>query len=265
MAIIAKPDLQPADRPEPAEELAREEAGEPLYLRISAALQKDIEGGVYPVSKMLPTETELCYRFGVSRYTVREALRRLSEMGLVQRRAGSGTVVVARECPTTFVHRVGTLRGLLAYPEDTYRELVAKEFIEADEQISETIGCPVGTKWLRLTCLRKSDQSPTPFCWGEFYLPPDVDQTMDWPQIDRETVHDRLKGLTHTQAHRAEIQISASAIRGALAGMLMVREGAPALNIVRRYFDEQGENYTSTVTIHPEHRFVYSMDLSRED
>ena len=142
---------------------------------------------------------------------------------------------------------------------------MAKEFIEADQEISQTIGCPIGRKWMRLTCLRKSDQSPTPFCWGEFYLPPAADQMMDWPKIDRETVHGRLKGLTHSQADRAEIQISASAIRGALAGKLMVREGAPALKIVRRYFDEKGDNFTSTVTIHPEHRFVYSMELSRED
>ncbi|NND48918.1 MAG: GntR family transcriptional regulator [Rhizobiales bacterium] len=265
MAIIAKEHLEQADQPQPAEEIAPAESGEPLYLRISTALQKEISGGVYPVSKMLPTETELCYRFGVSRFTIREALRRLSEIGLVQRRAGSGTVVVAKDPPTTFVHRVGTLRGLLAYPDDTYRELVAKEFIEADEEISKTIDCPVGKKWLRLTCLRKSADSPTPFCWGQFYVPPEADELMDFPEIDHETIHGRLKGLTHHQAFRAEIQISASAIRGTLATMLKVREGAPALNIVRRYFDEQGDNFTSTVTIHPEHRFVYSMDLARED
>ncbi len=47
--------------------------------------------------------------------------------------------------------------------------------------------------------------------------------------------------------------------------MLKAREGAPALKIVRRYFDEQDGNFTSTVTIHPEHRFVYSMDLAREE
>ena len=265
MAIIAEADVKPADQPDRAGELVQTNAGEPLYLRISNALQNEIECGVYPITKMLPTETELCYRFGVSRYTVREALRRLSEIGLVRRRARAGTVVIAKDPPTTFVHRVGTLRGLLVYPENTYRELVAKEFIEADQQISQAIGCPVGKKWMRLSCLRKSDDSPTPFCWGEFYLPPEADKVMDLPKIDRETIHDRLKGLTHAQAFRAEIQISASAIRGALANTLMVREGAPALNIVRRYFDEQGDNFTSTVTIHPEHRFVYSMDLDREE
>ncbi len=134
MAIVAREHLQQADQARPAEEISPAGTAEPLYLRISTALQKEISGGVYPVSN----------RFGVSRYTIREVLRRLSEIGLVQRRAGSGTVVVAKDPPTTFVHRVGTLRGLLAYPEDTYRELVARGVIKADEEISQTIGCPVG-------------------------------------------------------------------------------------------------------------------------
>ena len=37
-----------------------------------------------------PTESELCDEFNASRFTVREALRRLVEQGMVQRRQGAG-------------------------------------------------------------------------------------------------------------------------------------------------------------------------------
>ena len=66
---------------------------QPRYLRISEELLSDIGAGKFPVGSMLPTELELCERFEVSRFTVREALRRLQEMGLLHRRRGSGTVV----------------------------------------------------------------------------------------------------------------------------------------------------------------------------
>src|SRR3546814_19168491 len=80
---------------------------QPRYLEVADALLADIMAGQFPVGTMLPTEIELCGRFDVSRFTVREALRRLDEMGLVSRRQGSGPVVrsgerrVGKECVRT--------------------------------------------------------------------------------------------------------------------------------------------------------------------
>ena len=55
---------------------------DPLYLQVVRALKDEIVTGVHPVGSQLPTEEELCERFSVSRYTVREALRRLREDNL---------------------------------------------------------------------------------------------------------------------------------------------------------------------------------------
>ena len=43
------------------------------YLQVARTLRKEIVDGVYPVGSQLPTEQQLCERFEVSRYTVREA------------------------------------------------------------------------------------------------------------------------------------------------------------------------------------------------
>ena len=52
------------------------------YLQVARTLRKEIVDGVYPVGSQLPTEQQLCERFEVSRYTVREALRRLRDDNL---------------------------------------------------------------------------------------------------------------------------------------------------------------------------------------
>ncbi len=70
--------------------------GQPRYLLLAQDLIQDIDTGRYPVGSLLPTELELCEQFGVSRHTVREAVRRLREMGLVTRHQGIGTRVKAK-------------------------------------------------------------------------------------------------------------------------------------------------------------------------
>ncbi len=62
---------------------------------MARTLRKEIVDGIYPpVGSQLPTEHELCERFAVSRYTVREALRRLREDNLVSSRPRTGTQVI---------------------------------------------------------------------------------------------------------------------------------------------------------------------------
>jgi len=58
--------------------------------QVADQLCEQIVSGVLPVDSVLPTEPELCARFGVSRTVVREAVRLLASKGLVEVRHGSG-------------------------------------------------------------------------------------------------------------------------------------------------------------------------------
>ena len=68
---------------------------EPRHAKISRELLKDIAAGKYGPGARLPSEAQLCKKFGVSRPTVGRALRELQEQGLIDRRVGSGTYVRA--------------------------------------------------------------------------------------------------------------------------------------------------------------------------
>lgn len=59
-------------------------------------LSHRIEHGQVPAGSKLPAETELAAEFGVSRATLRDALRSLESEGLVRRMQGSGTFVTQR-------------------------------------------------------------------------------------------------------------------------------------------------------------------------
>lgn len=64
------------------------------YLYLAAQLQEEISRGTFP--DKLPTEKELTEAYQVSRQTVRQALDRLAQMGLIEKRQGSGSRVVGK-------------------------------------------------------------------------------------------------------------------------------------------------------------------------
>jgi len=64
---------------------------------VTRTIATDICADVFPVGAFLPTENELCLRYGVSRTVIRESLKSLESKGLVRGRSRVGTVVCPKE------------------------------------------------------------------------------------------------------------------------------------------------------------------------
>ncbi len=64
-----------------------------IAVAIINELKSDIASGKLALGERLPTEPELASQFGVSQPTVREAIRALDAMGLIETRHGSGMFV----------------------------------------------------------------------------------------------------------------------------------------------------------------------------
>ena len=65
----------------------------PLVLQVSEQFRARIESGTWPRGSRIPGEHQLATELGVSRGTIREALRSLSLTGLLEPRVGDGTYV----------------------------------------------------------------------------------------------------------------------------------------------------------------------------
>lgn len=73
--------------------MVKVESAIPLYKQIVRDLVNRIETGAYKEGDKLPTETELMEEYGVSRITVRSAIKELEEADIVERTRGKGTFV----------------------------------------------------------------------------------------------------------------------------------------------------------------------------
>ncbi|KXT80580.1 trehalose operon repressor [Streptococcus oralis] len=67
------------------------------YQEIFYKLKQQIQAETYPVGNFLPSEHELMALYGVSRDTVRKALKNLQEEGLIRKIRGQGSQVIQEE------------------------------------------------------------------------------------------------------------------------------------------------------------------------
>ena len=75
-------------------ELKKGSGQKPLWSQLFEILKERITENVYEAGSVLPTEAELMKEFSVSRITVRQAMNRLLQEGMISRRRGSGTIVL---------------------------------------------------------------------------------------------------------------------------------------------------------------------------
>lgn len=65
----------------------------PFYFQLAELIEEEIVTGRWEPGTRVPSENELCTRYGLSRTTIRQALARLEQEGLVSREKGRGTFV----------------------------------------------------------------------------------------------------------------------------------------------------------------------------
>ena len=133
---------------------------EPLWHQAEMALRAWIERGEWPPGSQIPNEDRLCELLGISRITVRHALRNLEEAGFLRREHGRGTFVRAATM-------VAGVRGLTSFTEEmktlaltpTTRLLEASR-LPADKEIADALEIAAGDSVVQLRRLRLGNGVP---------------------------------------------------------------------------------------------------------
>lgn len=231
------------------------------YLQVARALRKEIVDGVYPVGSQLPTEHELCERFAVSRYTVREALRRLRDDNLVESKPRAGTLVVPRSTANTYAQDVMSIDDLLAFAEGAQFEIASTAMVTIDDDLENRTGLVSGSQWLAVDGCRSGDDAP--ICRTEYYI------NREFAAVGR-LLHrhsgpifpliEDLFGVSIAEVHQ---EISAVVVALDLASELKVEAGTAALQMRRTYRTSDGDVAQVTVNTHPAARYRHSMTMRR--
>ncbi|MCW2720393.1 MAG: GntR family transcriptional regulator [Pseudonocardiales bacterium] len=132
--------------------------GRPLWEQLLADLRRRLDRDEFTES--FPGELALVAEYGVSRHTVREAVRRLREEGLVI--AGRGRTPRRAE-PTAIEQQLGELYSLFTAVEATgqvQRSVVRTLDVRADGVVAARLGLEESTPLVHLERLRLADADP---------------------------------------------------------------------------------------------------------
>jgi len=260
----------------------REGDARPRYLRIAAELTAAISSGRYPVGARLPTELELCERFGISRFTAREAVRVLSSAGLVSRRQRAGTTVIATPGEARYTHDAASVRDLFQYALDTELRLLFIGKVALDKERARQFGSPLGEEWVYAIGIRfesgngiEKDQksaspagvaraaAPRPIAVTRLFLNPALEGIEAKLRERRMAVYALIEREYKVSIVRVEQDLQGTVLDAEDAHNLAAQAGAPALRIVRRYFDADDRLLEVAENIHPADRFTYRMNLHK--
>jgi DNA-binding GntR family transcriptional regulator len=235
---------------------------QPRYASLAATLAAEILEGRRAVGELLPTEQELGQAFGVSRSTVREALRRLRELGLVAGAQGVGTRVISNRPRSSYQLAVRSVAEVMGYSDRTLLEIRGREMLAADAALAERIGCEPGSRWVRIQGLRVPEAKAPPISCVELFVAEAFAAMAERPDIVTTPAY-RLIGR-HMGVAVAEVrqEITAIALDAEQAAALQAAPGSPGLHIIRRFFAADGRLMEATVNVHgAADRFAYALRL----
>lgn len=232
----------------------------PRYMQIFAELRARVQSGAYPLETSLPSESDLCEEFEASRYTVREALRRMVEQGMLLRRQGSGSVVVASEPNARYIHSLSSLADLFQYALDTHYEVLSNEVIELSSARAEIVGGDVGSSWNLVKGVRRTHAGGDVVSYTHSYIPKRLTRFVGELPECVGPFYAHLSRRAREDIIEADQEIRGETMTAETARHLGGRKGDACICALRRYRAARGTLITS-LNWHVVEDFRFQMKL----
>jgi GntR family transcriptional regulator len=203
----------------------------PLYHQIYLILRDRIKRGDIEAHAILPGEQELSRLFGVSRITVKRALKELGDDGLVTRHRGRGTIVAGGVAlPVVNANFDNLIESLYVMGLETDVELLEVTTVRVPPEVAQALEIPTDSDVQRVT--RRRRLAGSPFSYLRTYVPLDVAALYNEQDLGKVPMMVLLEQVG-LRVQDVEQWISATAAEPVVALALETDAGAPLLSIER--------------------------------
>jgi GntR family transcriptional regulator len=230
------------------------EAWLPQYREIELALRARIR--TMQPGDRLPSDTDLCREFGVSRMTARNAMQRLAEDGLVQRVPGLGSFVVEPPAHRYADRLMAFSREMEAQGRTASSRLLSRGTRPASDADARGLDLRPGDPVVVVHRLRLADG--VAIAIETAVLARRTEAVVMAADLEGGSLHE---ALAHDGLHlrRGKATITAESATADDAGLLGIREGDPLLVERRVIVDSHGRPVEATESRYPGDR--YALDV----
>lgn len=230
--------------------------------RVYLSLRDQISDGRLSDGENLPGEQRLAESFGVSRVTVRRALEALSDAGLIEKRAGSGTTVRAQaDAGRAAAMDFNTLMPqLVEMGQSTTARLLSFSYSQPPDFVAKALDLATGGKVQIATRVRLADG--VPFSHLTTYVPAAIAQSYSEDDLATTPLFKLLErsGVQIDQAHQS---VSATLAGPDVAEALEVAVGSALLSLKRVVRDVDGNGVEYLAGLYRPDMFRLEMPLAR--
>ncbi len=208
----------------------------PLYEQLADAIRHAIRAGTLVPGTMLLPEPEFAARLRVSRQTVSQALTLLAKQGLVGRRRGVGTVILAPMVEQPLGELYSFVRSLTAQGHVAGTRLLGYHHATHDDEASAVLtGEPDGVVF-EANRLRLVDGEP--FVVETLFLPFAYGQQIPLERLAQAALYDLLQEYCDITITQADETLRPVALAPPDATLLGLPVGAPAFLVERIGYTE---------------------------
>lgn len=227
----------------------------PMYRQIADALREKINAGELKPGDALPTESTLQEAFGVSRVTVRQALKLLTEEQIIESIQGSGSYVKEERVNYDIYQLTGFYEKLADRNVDTHSDVRIFEVLKADVKLAEKLAIAPEDKVWHVKRVRFIKQKPVNLeeTWMPLILFPDL----TWEVMENSKYHyiEQVKKMAIDRSEQELVPVMPT--QEAIAA-LALDPAKPILEKVSRGFLKDGRvfEYSRNVFNSDDYRFT---------
>jgi GntR family transcriptional regulator len=229
------------------------------YREIAAYLSELVSEG--EPGDRLPSDAELCERFGVSRMTARHAVQLLVAEGRVVRRRGRGTFIATRRVARMLGSPLSFTESMRRRGCEASSQVLALGSTDPSPEDVEALGLDPGERPVLLERLRLADG--VPMAIETAVITPRCADVLE-EDLSTGSLHDAFERLGHVPA-RALAQVTARRVRSRERDLLDLPGSGVVVTERRVIFDQEGLPLEHTETCYAAERYQFEAVLYRHD